>query len=512
MDGLIVDNFAGGGGASLGISQALGREPDIAINHDRRALECHLRNHPRTWHINEDAYHVDPAQVTQGQPVSLAWFSPDCRHFSRAKGSAPVSKSVRGLAWVVVKWARAVKPKLIIMENVREFLTWGPIDDDGMPIKAREGETFRNWFRALKRCGYSIEHKILNAADYGAPTNRRRFFLIARCDGQRIVWPEPTHGPARSKPYRTAAECIDWSIPCPSIFERERPLKDATLRRIAFGIKRFVIDAKEPFIVACNHGSGDRFRGQAIGQPLGTITQSHSHALVRPLLVPVGYGERFGQSPRVNSIDQPLATVVTEQKQALVSAFIVKHFGGVVGVRPDTPWPTITSIGTQNQVVAAHLARCNFDDAGTSLDRPASTITSNNHAALVYSFLIKYFGQSIGEPVNQPLGTVTTKDRFGLVTVTINGEPYVIVDIGMRMLTPRELARAQGFPDSYWFPNVKSHAVKLIGNSVCPVMARTLVSHNLPGRGKQARKPKSFIKGQQMLFGSFNGGFYGQCS
>ncbi len=268
-DELIVDNFAGAGGASLGIEAAVDRSVDIAINHDTRALDIHAINHPHTTHLLSDVWEVDPVEATKGRPVGLAWFSPDCRHFSKAKGGKPVEKRIRGLAWVAIKWAKAVRPRVIILENVEEFKTWGPLERDGRPVKARAGLTFRWWCSRLQALGYRLEHRELVAADYGVPTTRKRFFLIARCDGEPIVWPEPTHAPrdkAKSAgllPWRAAAECIDWSLPCPSIFTRRRPLAETTMRRIANGLRRYVIDAAEPFIVCCNHG-GDGFRGQSL--------------------------------------------------------------------------------------------------------------------------------------------------------------------------------------------------------------------------------------------------------
>ena len=564
FDELIVDNFAGGGGASMGIEDALCRCVDIAINHDRAAVEMHSANHPHTRHLCEDVWNVDPVEATGGRPVGLAWFSPDCKHFSRAKGGKPVEKKIRGLAWIVVKWAKTVKPRVIILENVREFEEWGPLNKFNMPCQKRKGRTFRRWVSSIRNLGYDVQWRTLNAADYGAPTHRRRLFLIARCDGQPIVWPAPTHGPGR-KPYRTAAECIDWSLPCPSIFlTREegrklgvnRPLAEKTMRRIAMGLKRFVLENPKPFIVRCDHG-GDHFRGQSIEQPLGTVTGKHGYGVVTPYLA-----SRYGEAPHQDtrgqtvdkplntvtpanntgvliaptlvgaggpeysakpaSVDAPIGTVMVENHRALTAAFLAKHFGGVVGHGPERPIGTVTAVD-HHSVVAAHLTKFRANSIGSAADTPVPTITSGegskrpagaahamgvvtanlihmnhgekqwsgcdeptrtqttaNHAGLVYAFLTKYFGTNIGHVADQPLQTITSRDRFGVVTVMVGGQPYVIVDIGLRMLTPRELARAQGFPDSYVLTGTKSNQVARIGNSVCPKMAEVLVRANCP--------------------------------
>lgn len=570
---LIIDSFAGGGGASLGIQWALGRGPDIAINHDAAAIAMHEANHPETQHFTEDVWKVNPRLVTRGRPVGLLWASPDCKHFSRAKGGKPVEKKIRSLAWVVVKWAKEAKPKVIMLENVREFADWGPLvpmwlcrscgwrgtqgqaklarrrlacascdapglreSEELVPDPARKGLTFKRFVGRLRSAGYEVAWRVLDAADYGAPTHRKRLFLIARRDGERIVWPEPTHGDPKKigrglfdrhlKPWRTAAECIDWSLPCPSIFERERPLAEATMRRIAFGVKRYVLDATQPFIVGvggrmgqspaaptdsphntvtskndraivtpylvrCNHGGKDTWgRGREVTDPMFAATGSHGDALVAPVLIQAGYGERDGQAPRVLDLGNPMGTAVAGgNKQALVAAYLAKHFGGVVGVPTDSPLPTTTARGTQNQLVTANLIHLNHggkQDSGC--DEPMRTATAGGlHAALVYSFLVKYFGTAVGQGIEAPLGTATTKDRFGVVTVTIDGEPYVIVDIGMRMLMPRELARGQGFPDDYILTGTKTSQVARIGNSVCPVMAEAMVRANFgAARGEQA--------------------------
>lgn len=455
-DELVVDNFAGGGGASTGIERAIGRPVDIAINHDPEAVAMHQANHPQTLHLCESVWDVNPCEVCAGRPVGLAWFSPDCKHFSKAKGGKPVEKKIRGLAWVAVRWAATVQPRVICLENVEEFITWGPLTQDGRPCPRNRGREFRAFVNALHRLGYAVEWRELRACDYGAPTSRKRLFLVARRDGQPIVWPEPTHGPGR-KPYRTAAECIDWSIPCPSIFERERPLADATLRRVAAGIQRYVIDAAEPFIVRLGHtGHGDAGKVRSVREPLSTVTSKAEHLLVAPTLVQTGYGERDGQAPRVPGLDKPLGTIVAGgAKHALVAAFLAKHYGGVVG---------------------------------QDLRRPIGTVTATDHHSLVAAFLIKFYGCG-GQwaACDEPMHTLPTRDRMGLVTVA--GEQYRIVDIGLRMLQPRELARAQGFGEDYLLeaphlgrPLPKHAQVRMIGNSVCPPLAEALVRANYTER------------------------------
>lgn len=455
-DELLVDNFAGGGGASTGIERATGRPVDVAINHDPEALAMHAANHPQTLHLCESVWDVNPREVCAGRPVGLAWFSPDCKHFSKAKGGKPVEKRIRGLAWVAVRWAATVAPRIVILENVEEFVTWGPLAADGRPCPLRRGREFGAFTNALRRLGYAVEWRELRACDYGAPTSRKRLFLIARRDGQPIVWPEPTHGPGR-KPYLTAADCIDWSLPCPSIFDRARPLADATLRRVAEGMRRFVLESADPFIVRIGHtGQGDSGKVRSVHQPLGTITSKAEHCLVAPTLIQTGYGERAGQAPRVPGLDKPLGTVVAGgAKHALVAAFLAKHYTGVVG---------------------------------TDMRQPIGTVTSVDHHSLVQAFLVKFYGQG-GQwaGCDEPMHTIPTKDRMGLVTV--QGEQYRIADIGLRMLQPRELARAQGFGESYELEvnrnglALPKHAqVRMIGNSVCPPLAEALVRANYSER------------------------------
>lgn len=617
---LVFDYFAGAGGASTGIEQALGRSPDVAINHCANAVACHKLNHPNTDHYQVDVWDVDPKRHLPPGDVEMAWFSPACTHFSRANGGKPVNKKIRGLAWVVVRVARERKPRLIFLENVAEFATWGPLDADGMPVKAKAGQTFRAFVRKLEQLGYAVEHRVLNAADYGAPTLRKRLVMVARRDGKPIVWPDATHGDpkeihgkqradsyprcddrrssgrrsiaskcgdrgglcvavenakqahrfpeqariladdhhhewqghhvdgspdrlggrqrsaaqgdggqprgrgeeqqpnqephvgkrqgkqrtrqkdgsleakvlhgqrsdesdgcsgcastfassagcaqsgrcervghkpgscashhARSSPkllpYVTAASCIDWTIPVPSIFDRPRPLADATCKRLADGIMRYVVNAQRPFIVPVKtHGGG-------------------------------------GNGP--SDIDAPLRTITASKRGefALVSVWLAKHYGGVVGHDVNRPLGTITTVD-HHSVVACHLTKFYGTSVGAGVDAPAPTITGQGqHIGLVAAFLTKYYSSSNnGQPLTEPMHTVVTKDRFGLVTVLIDGETYAIADIGLRMLTPRELARAQGFEDSFQLVGTQTEQVARIGNSVSPPMARAVVAANI---------------------------------
>jgi DNA (cytosine-5)-methyltransferase 1 len=488
MEEIIVDLFAGGGGASEGIRKALGRDPDVAVNHDRVAIAMHAANHPGTCHLINDIWEVPPRWATKGRPVSLLWASPDCKHFSKAKGAAPArSREIRSLAWVVEKWAREVRPRVIILENVEEFRQWGPLDKSGCVIASQRGTTFCAFTRRLRRLGYAVDHRELRACDYGAPTIRKRLFMIARCDGLPIVWPEPTHGPGLL-PYRTAAVIIDWSIPCPSIFERKRPLAENTLRRIAEGIRRYVVKAAEPFIVTYyGPKRPGEFRGSGMGDPLATQSTENRFGLVVPHLQ-----RQFGQGVG-SPATEPVGTVMAGGmgKTALVAAFMAQHNGGFYegGGRPlDVPLSTIVHRGTQQQLVTSNLVKLRGTcKAGQPVTDPAPTITSGgNHIGEVRAFLIKYYGQGCGQVLGDPVATVTTKDRLGLVSVMVGGEPYVITDIGMRMLSPRELFRAQGFDDSYQIDIdvdgrriTKTDQVRCCGNSVCPPIARALVEANL---------------------------------
>lgn len=453
---LFVDNFAGGGGASTGIEAALGRSVDIAINHNPVALGLHEVNHPHTLHLCESVWDVDPRKVCGGRPVAGAWFSPDCRHFSKAKGSKPVSPRVRGLAWVALRWVATVKPRVLYLENVEEFTTWGPVirqlDGSYTPCPKRKGHTFRSFVNALKRHGYEVEWKELRACDYGAPTIRKRLFLIARCDGQPISWPTPTHGPGLI-PYRTAADIIDWSLPCPSIFERRKPLADATCRRIAEGLRRYVADTADPFIVPIANFNG-RNTTHSVREPLRTVTAYPK-------------GGHF----------------------ALVEAFLAKHYTGVVGSDLRQPIGTITS-KDHHSLVTSHMVKLRGTNIGSSAKQPLHTISAGGtHHAEARAFLIKYYGNEKGGcDIKEPLGTIPTRDRFGVVMV--RGEPYQIVDIGLRMLQPHELFAAQGFPADYIYDRLadgtrvtKTDQVRMCGNSVCPQLAEALVRANMPTAG-----------------------------
>lgn len=511
---MIIDSFAGGGGASTGIEMALGRSPDVAINHDPAALAMHEINHPETRHLINSIYAVDPRDaVPAGRRVGLAWFSPDCKHHSKAKGGKPVEKNIRDLAWVVVHWAERVRPDVIMLENVEEFQDWCPLTPDNRPDLTRRGETFKEWVNRLRRLGYKVEWRQLRACDYGAPTIRKRLFVIARRDGLPIIWPAPTHGAPDSaeviagtrKPWRTAAEIIDWSLPCPSIFDTSaeimakhglravRPLKDATLRRIARGVMRYVIEAKQPFVVTCNH-SGDSFRGQGLDEPFKTLTATRdAHGLVVPTLVQTGYGERPGQQPRVPGLDKPLGTLVAGGgKHALVAAFLAQHNGGermqnAAGRSADAPLSTLTTRGTQQQIVAASLLSMHGNARrDSSIEAPHPTLCAGGqHSAMIAAFLQKYYGQGLGQEAGTPLHTLGTRDTFGLVTVEIDGQTYAITDIGMRMLTPREQFRAQGFPETYIIDRApdgramtKTEQTRMCGNSVAPPVAAALARAN----------------------------------
>ena len=478
MRELVIDNFAGGGGASTGIEMA-GFAVDIAVNHDEIALGIHEANHPGATHLCENVWEVDPVQATKGRPVGLAWFSPDCKHFSKAKGGKPTDKRIRSLAWVVTRWAKAVHPRVIILENVEEFADWGPLTADNKPCPHRKGKTFRAWVSRLRNLGYEVDHKILRACDYGAPTIRKRLFLIARFDGRPIVWPEPTHiNPnvkmgrlfkSTLKPWRTAAECIDWSIPCPSIFERKKPLADATLRRIAKGIMRYVVDCPDPFIVP-------------VKQDVSMFSETRE-SLVSAFLAK-HFGDK-GQRPG-SDLSEPVSTVTAVDHHSLVMLHIQRDFGSSIGGPLDMPIGTITAGGGGKvALVASSLVKLRGTcKDGQPVDEPMPSLTAGGtHVAEVRAFLLKYYGTDQDPKLREPLHTVTTKDRFGLVTV--HGVNYQIVDIGMRMLSPRELFRAQGFPDSYVIDQLpdgtkisKSHQIRLCGNSVCPDVASALVGAN----------------------------------
>ena len=522
MKELFVDNFAGGGGASTGIEIAIGRNVDIAIDHDPDAIAMHKANHPNSKHYCEDVWEVNPKEACGDNPVALAWFSPDCKHFSRAKGGKPVDNRIRGLAWVAIKWALLVRPRVITLENVPEIQTWCPLGADNKPIKERSGETFNGFIRILstglnkehpafiecckaleidsdspeadilsKGLGYAIEYRELMSCDYGAPTTRTRFYMVARSDGKPIVWAKPTHAPRDSEevksgkllPYHTAAECIDWSIPAQSIFERDKPLAENTLKRIARGIKKFVIDNPEPFIVNYKFENPP----EDINEPLSTITSVNSHYVVVPSIIQY-HSETSEDEVRGQELDAPLMTVDASPRYALSVAHIMKNYAGGyegAGSAADKPLDTITA-KDHNSLVTAHILTMRNNMDGQPVDEPLTTIScSGAHHAEVQAFLVKYFSTGAAKSVDEPLDTVTTKDRFALVT--IHGEKYIITDIKMRMLQPRELFNAQGFPPEYIIDKdfegnsySKTKQVARCGNAVTPPVAAALVRANLP--------------------------------
>lgn len=555
---LLVDNFAGGGGASTGIELATGYSVDIAINHDPEAIKMHKANHPNTKHYCENVWAVDPVKACGGHPVALAWFSPDCKHFSKAKGGKPKDKNIRGLAWVACRWAGLVRPRVIMLENVEEFKTWGPLGRRHHPIKSKQGETFRKFVQQLTDLGYEVEFRELVAADYGAPTMRKRFFMIARCDGKPIVWPEPTHAPADSdevkagllKPYVGAYTQLDFSLPCPSIFDTSeeikekygiravRPLAPKTMERIARGLKKFVLDNPEPFIIQCNHG-GER-RPNNIRESMPTITGKHGYEIVEPTFAPyMGtnttnhpggnckdpihtittgnqqclisptliqyHSETAKDEVRGQSIEEPIMTVDSSNRYGLVTSFLHKFYDGGykgAGETLENPLPTVTS-WDHNSVVTANLIQMNNHCDGKDIRQPLPTITAGDgHFGEVRAFLIKYYGQGIGQDIKEPLDTVTARDRFGLVT--IEGVDYQIVDIGLRMLEPRELYGCQGFPDDYIIDHdytgktyPRSEQVRRCGNAVCPPIPAALVRANLPELCIAERMPNMQIEAEQ---------------
>lgn len=559
---LIVDNFAGGGGASTGIELATGYSVDIAINHDPEAIKMHKANHPNTKHYCENVWAVDPAKACTGHPVALAWFSPDCKHFSKAKGGKPKDKNIRGLAWVACRWAGLVRPRVIMLENVEEFKTWGPLGRRHHPIKSKQGETFRKFVQQLTDLGYEVEFRELVAADYGAPTMRKRFFMIARCDGKPIVWPEPTHAPADSdevkagllKPYVGAYTQLDFSLPCPSIFDTSeeikekygiravRPLAPKTMERIARGLKKFVLDNPEPFIVPIGYGErkGQAPRVHDIEKPLPTIAGSGKHYLCEPKLAPylsVNRENHFGSDMREpvhtitannqhmlmtptliqyhsetaqgevrgQTIEDPIMTVDGSNRYGLVTSFIQKYYGGNYqgnGSDIKEPLHTITTL-ERNAMCAVNLIQMNNHCDGRDVKEPIPTITAGDgHFGEVRAFLIKYYGQGTGQDIKAPLDTVTAQDRFGLVT--INGVDYQIADIGLRMLEPRELYGCQGFPEDYIIDHdytgktyPRSEQVRRCGNAVCPPIPAALVRANLSELCVAERMPNMQIEAEQ---------------
>lgn len=545
LDEIIVDNFAGGGGASTGMELATGRVVDIAINHDPDAILMHRTNHPHTTHYQASVWDVDPMEVCRGRPVGLAWFSPDCKHFSKAKGGKPVDKNIRGLAWIVLRWAGTVRPRVIILENVEEFQTWGPVRK-GKPVKKLTGQTFRKWLDQLRNLGYDVEWRELVAVDYGAPTTRKRFFLIARCDGRPIVWPTPTHAPADSpevkaglrKPWRSAAEIIDWSLPTPSIFDTkesirekynlaaQRPLRPNTMARVARGVDKFVIKTASPFLVVVNH-SGE-FRGQDPGEPLQTVTAKHGYGVASPVLAPwtvtnttnstghpasepvdtartgggggqmflsaslVQYHTEQGERVRGQGLDAPLLTVDASNRYGLSTVCLEKYYGTATGQGAGEPLHTITAKDREG-VVAAHMVKLKGTNLGGPVSEPVQTITAGGgHFGVVTTMIapvspgadLKNWPK-IRELLNTYCGYGLKEDEVILFQIT--GGLYFMADIGLRMLTPRELYRANGFPDDYIIDRDytgkeygKAKQVARCGNAVPPPFATALVRANLP--------------------------------
>jgi DNA (cytosine-5)-methyltransferase 1 len=504
VSGLVVDLFAGGGGASTGIEAAIGRPVDIAINHSKVALAVHAANHPHTQHLTTDIWTAKPLEVTGGHPVWILWASPDCTHHSRAKGGKPRQQKIRSLAWAITRWAKDTRPEWIYLENVPEFETWGPLLADGTPCKRRRGKTFRAFVAKLRSYGYSVDWRVLDASHFGAPTRRRRLFMAAHRDGSSIEWPEATHGKGL-EPFRTAAECIDWSLPCPSIFGRKRPLKPKTMWRIAQGLKRFVLDNPRPFVLRYN---GTRFRGQTPDEPLTTLDGSNRFGIVAPVLQQSGYGERPGQRARVLDIQEPLGTAVDGQKHALVMAWLAKHFGDpqrqdggggvVVGDHLDRSIGAVTA-RDHHSLAAVTLAKfrgtSDSHSGAADVREPLPTVSDGGgrgggHVAEVRAFLTAYYGNDAtsGQQLSLPMRTVTGTDRLGLVMV--EGTAYQIVDICMRMLQPHELLQAQfgKYASSYDLSaaTTKAAKVKLIGNSVCPEVAEALIRANVLPREARA--------------------------
>lgn len=540
FDEIIVDNFAGGGGASTGIELAAGRPVTIAINHDPDAILMHKTNHPYTAHYQASVWDIDPREVCQGRPVGLAWFSPDCKHFSKAKGGKPVDKNIRGLAWIVLRWAGTVAPRVIMLENVEEFQTWGPVRR-GHPIKSRAGQTFRRFIDQLEGLGYAVEWRELVAADYGAPTTRKRFFLIARRDGRPIVWPEPTHAPAdsrevlegRKKPWRSAAEIIDWRLPCPSIFDTrkeirekyglsaQRPLRPNTMRRIIRGVDKFSIKAPEPFLVVVNHAGG--FRGQNVHEPLQTITAKHGYGVAAPVMIQ--YHTEQSEKVRGQGVTEPVMTIDASNRYGLAAASLVKYYGNDQhGQKISAPLHTVTAKDHEG-VTLASLSKYYGGVIGTEVSNPLPTVTAVDHNALQTCHMVKMKGTNLGSSMSEPVQTITAGGgHFGVVTTTavkaesdadlkhwpeirellntycgynlgsedvilfqIDGTLYFMADIGLRMLTPRELYSANGFPPDYIIDRDykgnsygKSKQVARCGNAVPPPFAAALVRANLP--------------------------------
>lgn len=532
-DEIIVDNFAGGGGASTGIEIATGMAVAIAINHDPAAILMHKTNHPYTEHLQASVWDVDPKAVCRGRPVGLAWFSPDCKHFSKAKGAALVDRKIRGLAWITLRWAATVRPRVIILENVEEFQTWGPVRK-GKPLKKLAGTTFRKFISQLEALGYTVEFRELVAADFGAPTSRKRFYMIARCDGRPIVWPKPTHsktGADGLPKWRAASEIIDWSLPCPSVFASKaeimeryglkavRPLAKNTMRRIIRGVDKFTIRSGKPFIVECNHSGGGHIA--PVGDAYKTITAKHTGGIVAPSLIQyhteqtesvrasglgapintVDASNRYGLTcanlveyytgGRPLDVREPMHTVTSHDREAVVAAHIAKYYGGVVGEKVGEPLPTVTAID-HNAVCAAYVVKFKGDEVGTQPTEPLHTQTSSGVFAVCRTHLEKIrSGDELGywplirDLLNEFCGYTLAEDE--VLLLEIGGTLYYIADIELRMLSPRELYNAMGFPPDYIIDRDylgheygRTKQVARCGNAVCPPVASALVRANLP--------------------------------
>lgn len=542
LDEIIVDNFAGGGGASTGIELACGRPVTIAINHDPDAILLHRTNHPYTEHLQASVWDVDPVEVCKGRPVGLAWFSPDCKHFSKAKGAALVDRNIRGLAWIVLRWAGTVRPRVIMLENVEEFQTWGPVRK-GKPVKAKAGQTFLRWKQQLSALGYKIEHRELVAADYGAPTTRKRFVLVARCDGKPIVWPEQTHAPIDSKrvkagkllPWRSAAEIIDWTVPGYSIFATRkeiwerygvravRPLADNTMRRVIRGVDKFTIRSGRPFIVECNHGGDGHTRGVAV--PVNTVTGKYTGGLCEPIVAPFTFSNTGGsvgdsasgpvhtirtaggqilsaanliqyhteqtEAVRASGVGKPIQTVDASNRYGLACANLVEYYTGGRPLNIRDPLHTVTA-HDREALTAAHIVEFKGQDIGQSADKPLRTITASaGEFADCRAVLVKAEGGDLGHwpdiraLLNRYCGYQLEDDE--VILLVIRGIAYYIADITLRMLIPRELYNAMGFPRDYiirrdYLGNAygKTKQVARCGNAVCPPLAEAMVRANLP--------------------------------
>lgn len=540
MSGLIIDCFAGGGGASVGIEMALGRPVDIAINHDEQAIRMHKTNHPQTLHLTEDIFKVDLEKYVHGQHVALMWASPDCTSHSKAKGGQPRKQGLRILPWAVYKHARKILPDVIIMENVEEIQQWGPLDENGKPIPERKGEEYQKFISSMKSIGYDFDSRELVAADYGAPTTRKRWYAIFRRDGKSIVWPEPTHsktGTNGKKKWVPVSSVLNFSDLGNSIFGRKKPLAENTMRRTARGLEKFVFNNPEPFIIQVNH-SGDNFRGQSIHEPMPTITQKHGFGVITPYIMQIG--QTGFTDDRNRSMNEPLSTIVTKNEHCMIAPLLIQYHSETTkkGVRGQAVTDPLQTIDTSNRygLVIAFLEKFYKSGTGQSLAEPIHTITTSpghfgqvsvlavdwkelqaagideetaQKATWVSQFIMEYYGCGIGQSLNDPLHTVVTKDRFALITVL--GNEYAILDIFLRMLTPEELKLAQGFPKDYiidrdynWQKYPVCEQVKRIGNSVVPIMAEALVSANCPYLKVGKRQPAPMVYMQrngQVAFG-----------